>query len=346
MRSAGRPAGPCILDALRRSCRHWHPKSAQPQQIWSASVTAAGGAPTFFRTSWPRRWPGSAAAWATRSGRTVTGSQPGRDALDLLRRPLSRAVGIRRRRDVLHLFASTTSDGSWSGWAERMARRRRHPTVLTESEGPERWPHLSLRSARSRLRPSAACCVCSLARLVPRGNDRPRNWILDNELSVAIARAPPAIGARCATALQPSQGAASWPRIWDALGTPLADDNDAPCTRAKTPTSRPAQLQDAWRRAAVNSVAPMACWPPAAVWTHSRPGPVAEALAGWRRQFSNRCWRVDRAAPDTPPSSDRLGAAPLDGCAMDAKGWRWRIRRKLAATFWGELTGRGATFAS
>ena len=64
-----------------------------------------------------------------------------------------------------------------------------------------------------------------------RDNDRPRTWILDNELAVALARnlaGRPATRCRRSSTRTPRRRASSADTIWQVLATPLPDEADAP----------------------------------------------------------------------------------------------------------------------
>ena len=121
---------------------------------------------------------------------------------DWLRRPLSRlAAGIRRRRRASTWARSTTNSTPacvrWdaaNGWTEDGARM-----LANAGEDGERWPHLSMRSAQF-LDADAQLRLLRLLRwrdAQARDSDKPRSWILDNELATqscahAAARPRPA----------------------------------------------------------------------------------------------------------------------------------------------------------
>ncbi len=154
---------------------------------------------------------------------------------DWLRRPLSPSQLEYAADDVRHLFAMHDAlDGQLAllgrrGWLAEDAVRT---VINAENESTERWPHLSMRSAQFLDR-DAQRRLLRLLRwrdVYARDNDRPRSWILDNELSVALARTPPVDR----NALQQQLDAhPKVPRklgeaIWTALATPLPDEADAP----------------------------------------------------------------------------------------------------------------------
>jgi ribonuclease D len=158
---------------------------------------------------------------------------------DWLRRPLSPSQLDYAADDVRHLDALYRD---LSGRLDAHGRRAwldEDAARLLQQAGDdngERWPHLSLRSAQF-LDADAQRRLLRLLRwrdAYARASDRPRNWILDNELAVALARAEP----RDQAALQERLDAApKAPRslasaLWQALSTPLADEADAPLAKA------------------------------------------------------------------------------------------------------------------
>jgi ribonuclease D len=66
-----------------------------------------------------------------------------------------------------------------------------------------------------------------------RASDRPRSWILDNELAVALARKPPADRGALQAQLEatPKAPRALGDALWQALATPLADEDAMPLAR-------------------------------------------------------------------------------------------------------------------
>lgn len=114
------------------------------------------------------------------------------------------------------------------------------------------WPHLALRSAQF-LDGEAQARLCRLLRwreVQARESDKPRSWILDNELAVALARTPP-MDRRAFDALLDQHPKA--PRrlrgaLWDVLGTPLTPaERDIPLAAAQEGDykQRLRRLQDA-----------------------------------------------------------------------------------------------------
>lgn len=158
---------------------------------------------------------------------------------DWLRRPLSAAQLDYAADDVLHLHALHTlllerlcELGREQWLAEDCARL----LVQSAQDTPDPHPHLALRSTQY-LDSDAQARLSRLLRwreMQARAGDRPRGWILDNELAVTLARKPP-IDARALHAFLDTQPKA--PRrlrgeLWDALSTPLtAEDCDIPLAR-------------------------------------------------------------------------------------------------------------------
>ena len=155
---------------------------------------------------------------------------------DWLRRPLSPAQLVYAADDVLHLHALHTilhdrlRDLGREQWlAEDCARL----VANSSNETPERYPHLSLRGAQY-LDANAQAMLCRLLRwreVQARAGDRPKGWIIDNELAIALARKPP-IDARAFHSFLDTQPKA--PRklrseLWEELATPLTvEERDIP----------------------------------------------------------------------------------------------------------------------
>lgn len=157
---------------------------------------------------------------------------------DWLRRPLSPSQLHYAADDVRHL------DAAWRLLRDRLDAAGRLPWLEEDctrmlanaaDDTPERWPHLGMRSAQFLDRDGQI----RLLRLLrwrearARSSDRPRSWLLDNELAQALARTPP----RDLGALQrlfdgqpkaPKKLAAE---VFDALTTPLPDEDALPPAR-------------------------------------------------------------------------------------------------------------------
>lgn len=213
---------------------------------------------------------------------------------DWLRRPLSPAQLEYAADDVRHLAAM---HDALEGMLAQLGRREwliedaARTVANAENEGPERWPHLSLRSAQF-LDIDAQRRLVRLLRwrdAYARDNDRPRGWILDNELAVAIARTPPANHDLLQAQLDahPKAPRKLGDAIWQALAMPLPDEADAPDasvgeTRDK---QRLKKLQDAVSKRSAELGLPDGVLA-SRRWLQALldDGHWPNALAGWRRQ--------------------------------------------------------------
>jgi len=154
---------------------------------------------------------------------------------DWLRRPLSPAQVEYAADDVRHLFAlhdrldaQLAALGRHAWLAEDCARM----VALAQRDELERWPHLAFRAAQF-FDAEARARLLRLLRwrdVQARESDRPRSWILDNELATQLARTPPADFAALQSRLETIPKA---PRklagaLWQALQTPLPDEAEAP----------------------------------------------------------------------------------------------------------------------
>ena len=172
---------------------------------------------------------------------------------DWLRRPLSPSQLTYAADDVRHLHAlhaglqaqlAANGRGAWE--AEDGARL----LASAASDDGERWPHLSMRSAQFL----DAAGQVRLLRLLrwrdaqARRSDKPRSWILDNELAVALARTNPAERRAFDAQLDAAPKAPRGLRdaLWQALSTPLDDEADAPPARGDDRDKRQLRaMQDA-----------------------------------------------------------------------------------------------------
>ena len=225
---------------------------------------------------------------------TGTALAKGETRSDWLRRPLSASQLEYAADDVRHLAEMhDVLDGMLAqlGRQEWLTEDASRTIFNAENEGPERWPHLSLRSAQF-------LDLAGQARLVrllrwrdayARDNDRPRGWILDNELAVTIARTAPTDRNALQDLLDANPKA---PRklgdtIWRALTTPLADEAETPDasvgeTRDK---QRLKKLQDAVSKRSAELGLPDGVLA-SRRWLQALldDGRWPSALAGWRRQ--------------------------------------------------------------
>lgn len=166
--------------------------------------------------------------------------EKGETRSDWLRRPLSASQLDYAADDVRHLHALHASlqrqldTLDRSGWlAEDSARQ----LANAANDQGERWPHLSMRSAQF-LDAAAQRRLLRLLRwreVHARRSDRPRSWILDNELAVTLARANPVDPAALQALLDASPKSPRSLRdpMWQALATPLDDEADAPLARGE-----------------------------------------------------------------------------------------------------------------
>ena len=157
---------------------------------------------------------------------------------DWMRRPLSERQLDYAAEDVRHLFAlhdrlqaqlEALGRGDWL--REDCARL----VDAADANADDPWPHLSLRAAQF-LDATAQRRLLRLLRwreAQARDSDRPRNWILDGELAVLLARNPPADAAALKRLLEarPKSPLRLAQAIWGALSTPLADESAMPLAR-------------------------------------------------------------------------------------------------------------------
>ncbi len=155
---------------------------------------------------------------------------------DWLRRPLSPAQLDYAADDVEYLHALHTQ------LQERLRELGREAWLVEDcarllqqsaQDVPDPNPHLALRGAQYLDAPAQAL----LARLLrwrevqARSSDKPRGWILDNELSVALARRPP-LDQRAFNGLldaQPKSPRRLRDELWEVVSMPLAaDERDIP----------------------------------------------------------------------------------------------------------------------
>lgn len=169
---------------------------------------------------------------------TGTALAKGETRSDWLRRPLSASQLDYAADDVRHLFEmhdvllGLLAPLDRVAWVDEDAART---VANAQADAGERWPHLSMRSAQF-LDMDGQRRLLRLLRwreVQARTSDRPKSWILDNELAVAIARQAPADAATLDTIMQAHPKAARKlaDAVLDALHTPLADEADAPQAR-------------------------------------------------------------------------------------------------------------------
>lgn len=173
---------------------------------------------------------------------------------DWLKRPLSDAQLEYAADDVEYLFALHDTINTRLQAQDRVQwlldDGERMMASVERDEG-EHWPHLSMRASQF-LEPEAQLRMLRLLRwrdVQARQSDKPRSWILDNELANVLARTPPAdyeellkVFGRYPKA--PRKLAQS---LWQALTTPLPDEAEAPMALSANDSNKAAlkRLQDA-----------------------------------------------------------------------------------------------------
>ncbi len=172
---------------------------------------------------------------------------------DWLRRPLSASQLEYAADDVTHLGAlydTLSAKLAALGRSEWLTADCARMVAQASDDSGERWPHLTMRSAQFLDAPSQH----RLLRLLrwreaqARASDRPKSWILDNELAATLARTPPATREALGRWLdqQPKAPKKLADAIWHALSTPLDDEADAPLAKATDQDKqRLKKLQDA-----------------------------------------------------------------------------------------------------
>lgn len=213
---------------------------------------------------------------------------------DWLRRPLSPAQLEYASDDVRHLFElhdvldHRLGELGRRDWLAEDAARN---TGQADSDTLERWPHLSMRSAQF-LDIDAQRRLVRLLRwreTHARRTDRPKSWILDNELASALARNPPIdlAGLQRELDAHPKAPRKLAETIWEVLKTPLDDEADVPdaalAERRDRNRLRKLQAAVATRSAELglpDGVLASRRWLEALL-DH---GTWPDALAGWRRE--------------------------------------------------------------
>ncbi len=214
---------------------------------------------------------------------------------DWLRRPLSDSQLQYAADDVVHLEAfhahleARLRELGRRDWLDQDCARM---LANGADDAGERWPHLSMRSAQF-IEPPAQLRLLRLLRWrdrQARSSDKPRSWILDNELATNLARTPPADRAGLQGVLD---GHPKAPRklgeaIWDALQTPLDDESDAPVARNATSEDKAAlkRMQDSVARLSADLALPDGLLASRRYLELLREsGEWPTALGGWRREL-------------------------------------------------------------
>lgn len=173
---------------------------------------------------------------------------------DWMRRPLSHAQLEYAADDVEYLFAlhdaidARLHELGRQSWLQDDAQRL---LAAVDNDEGEQWPHLSMRAAQF-LEVDAQRRLLRLLRWrdqQARQSDKPRSWILDNELATVLARTPPA---EYDAMLRVFERFPKAPRklaqaVWQTLQTALPDEELAPQPPAASDANKAAlkRLQNA-----------------------------------------------------------------------------------------------------
>ena len=269
---------------------------------------------------------------------------------DWMRRPLSESQLQYAADDVEHLFALHDAiDAKLQALGRQQWLHDDGERLLASVANDEdRWPHLAMRSAQFLDAPAQR----RLLRLLrwrdvqARSSDRPRSWILDNELAATLARTPPADAAALTTLFEQFPKA---PRklagaVWQALDTPLADEAEAPLALPANDTNKQAlkRLQDAVAERSRELGRRMACWPRASIWKATWSAANGRPLwpAGASRNWSRGCRRCCRHA-EAPSTAPDCGPATVEGHEKGRPGSPGRPLHSSSA-----MAGRPATVAA
>ena len=183
-----------------------------------------------------------------------------------------------------HLAGKLEASGR-SAWLREDSERQ----LAAASDDSDPWPHASMRSAQF-LEADGQRRLLRLLRwrdAQARRSDRPRSWILDNELAVAIARRAPADLPALQSLLEatPKSPRNLAEAIFHALSTPLADEADAPLARGDDRDKKQLRaMQDAVAAAAAGLGLPEGLLASRRLLEALQDGGGWNgALAGWRR---------------------------------------------------------------
>lgn len=212
---------------------------------------------------------------------------------DWMRRPLSDAQLEYAADDVEYLFQiHDTLDAKLAELDRRQWLQDDAERLLASVEHDEdRWPHVTMRSAQFMDAP-AQLRLLRLLRwrdVQARSSDKPRSWILDNELAALLARTPPADMAALGSMMEsfPKAPRKLTAQVWDALVTPLDDEAEAPLALPANDSNKQAlkRLQDAVSARTAELGLPegvLASRKHLESYLERRQWPAA--LAGWRQQ--------------------------------------------------------------
>jgi len=236
----------------------------------------------------------------------------GEQRSDWLRRPLSPAQLEYAADDVVYL------DALYTALAEKLDALGRRAWADEDSarmaqgvdENGDRWPHLALRTAQF-LDIEGQRRLLRLLRwrdAYAKSSDRPRSWILDNELATTLARTPPIDRDALKRQLDaiPKSPRSLVDAIWTAVTTPLPDEAQAPPPRSEERDKAALRkLQDKTAEVAKelglpDGVLASRRWLETLLDGHDWPG----ALAGWRReQLEARLQPLLDGAPPEPSTT-------------------------------------------
>lgn len=211
---------------------------------------------------------------------------------DWLRRPLSPAQLDYAADDVRYLHAlhaeldARLQTAGRSAWLDEDSQRQLRSAA---NEDGDLWPHLGMRSAQFL----DAAGQQRLLRLLrwrdaqARSSNRPRSWILDNELAATLARQNPSDKRTFHTLLDASPKAPRSLRdaLWLALTTPLSDEQQAPLVRGDDRDKKQLRaLQDAVAQIASELQIPEGVLASRKLLESLQDGNGwTDALSGWRK---------------------------------------------------------------
>ncbi len=240
---------------------------------------------------------------------TGTTLPKGETRSDWMRRPLSPAQLEYAADDVEYLFALHDAidrrlhELGRQAWMQDDAQRL---LAGVDNDEGERWPHLSMRAAQF-LDTDAQRRLLRLLRWrdqQARQSDKPRSWILDNELAATLARTPPTDHDALLRLFErfPKAPRKLSQAVWQTLQTPLPDEDQAPQPLPATDANKAAlkRLQDAVARHGSELGLPDGLLASrkhleALLQNGDWPAP----LAGWRRQQLEPLLRPLLAKPES-----------------------------------------------
>jgi len=211
---------------------------------------------------------------------------------DWMRRPLSDAQLEYAADDVEYLFQiHDTLDARLTELGRRQWLQDDAERLLASVEhDEERWPHGARRSAQF-MDTAAQLRLLRLLRwrdVQARASDKPRSWVLDNELAAVLARTPPADVDALSKLMEgfPKAPRKLATQVWQALTTPHEDEAEAPLALPANDANKQAlkRLQDAVSARGAELGLPdgvLASRKHLESYLESRQWPAA--LAGWRQ---------------------------------------------------------------